>query len=453
MSDRDVSAYCRVFLSTVGHTGALLLSYDTKGASEHVARVFAGAAQQMGVHPIWCGRIPAPALAFAAARRRTPAVLISTRGLSRSQLALRFFTPSGEISRYDESRMSASFRTTRKMSVDPAGLGDADSQPLTEYIIRHTVFQSGWPLKGWRIGIIRNGSTAEQALTKSLMLLGAHVTVDVELDPIILVNTRTPDDVTLARLRKWRSDERLDAIAGTNASGEHPIVMDDVGHLVAGDVMAPVCAAELGARRVIAAATASGLAEAMAPFERVDRVDPNHKGILEAVQKANQRGGQSVVGYDTRGGVILGFDSLHGKQPLTRVLCRDGVLPIVTFLARAARTNMRPSDYLASLNVPHRMSRRIPDLPWPVSARLLRSILENPPDLSDGPTGPVTRMRTVAGLRLEFASGGVLHFELCAATPELLIHAEAGTAAEARNLVEIGHSRTVRGQSTKDRTA
>ena len=433
-SDAVLDGYVRVFLDTIGHGDILLVGHDHQHASVAIAERVFGIASAARVTPVNCGILPAPALAYAAMRNRTAAIMVTAPHQTEQVTGLRFFSPVSEISSYDEARISAAVaRKKPGAGAAPVQL-PVDTQALNDYIIRHTAFQTGWPLRCWRIGVFRNGSTAANALQKIVNLLGASFEVTGDAAPVMSSDLSDPDTVTLARLRKWQVTHKLDAVISTSPAGDRPFLLDNTGTRIPGDMLAAVAASELGVRQVVVQGTSHGIVDRLGTFEKVSRREVSAKQIRENVEALGVRGMQGVAGYDVSGGLVLGFDTIRGRSHLSRLICADGVLPIVGALMAASRAQSTLSTMFASKTSFQRASMSFPGYPWPVAKRLLREI-----DLAEASAalalGALARVETVDGLRLTFASGEVVHLVPSGTSAQLNIIVEAEGECSARAIL------------------
>ena len=439
-SEATIAAYCRVFLDRIGHKGTLLIARDLRPGGDRVCAALAAAAAEAGVLPVDCGPLPAPALALAAKTQRTSAILASSHALSEDQTGLRFFSATGEISRYDEARISAALTGIKHVAPRPVDAVPTDNQALTNYVVRNTAFHAGQPLKGFRIGVCQHSSTARKALIKTLTLLGADVGFDAAADAYLPFDPLNPDPLGLARVRRWQEREGLHAIVSASISGDYPFLLDNRGQQVPGDVMAPLCAADLGARALFVEGTVVSAAEALGGFERISRVEGGIAMVLTAMEKAISRGTQRVMGYDRRGGMILGFDLMRNATTLSRLMCADGLLPIVMLLVRTARAGSTDiAAQIASLDLPRTDTLVLKNFPWPRIAKIMRGIPERGPIDGWEALGQIVLRQEVSGLRIRFDTGLTVHFEPNAIGPDLQVHIEGPTqpaVAQARSLLE-----------------
>jgi phosphomannomutase len=142
-----------------------------------------------------------------------------------------------------------------------------------------------------------------------------------------------------------------------------------------------------------------------------------------------------VVGFEAKGGFLLGFEARGPTGPLAPLLTRDALLPILAPLAAARAAGQGVAALLAALPARATAADRLPGIdPTRVAALLAR--LEADPAARAGLLGPgEIGLDLTDGLRLRFAAGHILHLRASGNAPELRCYAEADTAGTATMLV------------------
>ena len=104
-----ISAFCRYLLDAgLAQAGSpLLVGQDLRPSSPEIASVAFGAIAEYGFDAIDCGLLLTPALALAAMAQRAPCIMITGSHIPADRNGIKFYVPSGEISKEDEGAISA----------------------------------------------------------------------------------------------------------------------------------------------------------------------------------------------------------------------------------------------------------------------------------------------------------------------------------------------------------
>jgi phosphomannomutase len=245
-----------------------------------------------------------------------------------------------------------------------------------------------------------------------------------------------PEDV--ATIREAVTSGGFDALVTTDGDADRPLVADGTGRIVRGDILGLITARYLGIDTVVVPVTA-GSALAQAGFRRVLRTRVGSPFVIAGMAQAQREGARSVVGFEANGGFLLGSDVALGDKTLAALPTRDAVLPILATLAATRAAGLPLAELVASLNAGETASDRLPNTPAEHSGALLgrlgqeafrREFLR--------PIGTPLAVDAQDGVRIELDGGRTIHFRASGNAPELRCYAEAGSAAEAQDLVRWG---------------
>ena len=252
-----------------------------------------------------------------------------------------------------------------------------------------------------------------------------------------------PVDVALAR--DWAADGSLDALVSADGDGDRPLVADEHGEWLRGDIAGILCARALGARGVVTPVSSNTAVERCGAFERVLRTRIGSPFVIEGMQLLSAEGLTPVVGYEANGGFLLDSAIERGGRTLAALPTRDAVLVALTILA-AAREQGRPLSALAD-DLPRRFthSDRIQDFPTEVSQTRLAALASGDPQRDRAAAeaafgewlGPVAGVDTTDGVRITFESGEIAHLRPSGNAPELRAYTEAETPERAAEMNAI----------------
>lgn len=439
MTAEICAAYSRAFLQAVAtNSEEVVLGHDLRPSSPAMAAACAQAIRDSGKKVIFAGALPTPAVAYYAALRHAPAIIVTGSHIPFDRNGLKFYRAEGEITKADEAAMLDAQVGMMKVGAPPA-LPPVDSQAEAAYLERYlTTFGAG-SLHGKRVALYEHSSVARDVLRTLLTALGAEVISLGRAETFIPIDTEAvrPEDVTQAK--EWALAHRFDAILSTDGDADRPLIGDETGTWLRGDVVGVLCAQAIGANVVVTPVSSNTVAEQCGAFQQVVRTRIGSPYVIAGMQLALQEhpSGSIVVGYEANGGFLLGSDVRIGMRALKALPTRDALLPILALLTTAAKRGVPLSALPQSLPSRFTASDRIQNMPPQRSIALIESLREkltNAASLLAPDSGPVVQQDVTDGLRLTFASGEVVHLRPSGNAPELRCYTEADTQQRAIDL-------------------
>jgi phosphomannomutase len=321
-------------------------------------------------------------------------------------------------------------------------LPSEDLSAYRAYLARYLGFFPPGCLDGLRVGVYAHSSVASAAYVDVLTGLGAHVTRLGESTVFVPVDTEAirPEDVALAR--DWSASGQFDALVSADGDGDRPLVADERGEWLRGDIAGVLCARELGARGVVTPVSSNTVVERCGCFETVLRTRIGSPFVIEGMHTLLERGLDPVVGYEANGGFLLASDIVQGEQVLAALPTRDAMLVALAIL-RAAVAQARPVSALTA-DLPQRTthSDRIKDFPTELARARLADLYRGQPEQDRARVegafgtmfGPVAALDATDGLRITFASGEIAHLRPSGNAPELRAYTEADSADRAAEI-------------------
>jgi phosphomannomutase len=359
---------------------------------------------------------------------------------------IKFYTAAGEILKDDETAIAeavvelddAAFE--RGMLKDPPRLPEVDPAARDLYRQRYLGFFQPGILSGRRIGVYEHSSVARDLCGELLRELGAEVVSLGRTDTFVPVDTEAVSDADQRQASDWTAAHRLDALVSTDGDADRPLIGDETGTLLRGDVVGMLCAGFLGARTVVTPVSSNTAVERSGAFGQVIRTRIGSPYVIAAMAEAARHGEPPVVGYEANGGFLLGSEVRRGAASLAALPTRDALLPILSLLALAAERRGPLSQLTAGLPSRHTASDRLKDFDTSRSRRLLAHLASEPGALAAffAELGQVAEVNQVDGLRVTLASGDIVHLRPSGNAPELRCYAEASTPARAAELTRWG---------------
>jgi phosphomannomutase len=316
-------------------------------------------------------------------------------------------------------------------------------EPGENYVMRYLNFFAHDALHGVRVGVYQHSAVGRDILVKILSGLGAQVTPLARSEKFIPVDTEAirPEDVQLAA--EWGRTGNFDALVSTDGDSDRPLVSDEKGAWLRGDIAGVLCARFWGADSVSTPVSCNTAAEKCGWFKEVRRTRIGSPFVVAAMSEASAAGARRVVGYEANGGFLLNSDLVTGLKKLRALPTRDAVIVILGILLLARQQRKTISQLTASLPPRFTASDRLKDFPTEKSRAILARFTSGsePADkaaleqLFGGICGPVASLNRTDGLRISFANGEILHLRPSGNAPEFRCYAEAKTDERAREII------------------
>ena len=441
MTDRVCYGYTAGFLGHMADEGEfapgreVALAGDLRPSTPRILAACARAVRDRGGVPVFCGFVPTPALALFAFARGIPSLMVTGSHIPADRNGIKFYRSAGEVLKADEAGMSRQSVDLGGGRFDAAGMLVAPETlpPVTDatsaYVQRYRDHFGAGALAGKRIGVYQHSAVGRDVLAQILTELGAEIALLGRSDVFVPVDTEAirPEDVALAR--EWAAGGRFDAIVSTDGDSDRPLIADESGKWLRGDVLGILCASGVGATNVVTPVSSNSAVEASGRFGHVVRTRIGSPYVISAMADELAAGGHCVVGYEANGGFLLG-SAIPGKHGMTAALpTRDAVLPMLVVLAAPAPS---VSAQLASLPQRYTFSDRIIPFPPEASTSLFGQLtagteadrLALQTRLFGAFAGAAQSIDQTDGVRVHFAGGGVIHLRGSGNAPELRCYTE-----------------------------
>jgi phosphomannomutase len=448
MTDWVCYAYTSGFVRYLQSAGLLTagqdlgIAGDYRASSPRIMTACARAVADQGCQPRNFGQIPSPALAAYGIAHEIATLMVTGSHIPDDRNGIKFNLPTGEILKRDEEGIRVQEVVRPDGLFDAAGwfLPGVDSclpapDPIAYdlYVARYLGFFPAFCLRGMRVGLYEHSSVARDAFADVLTGLGAQVTRLARSEVFLPVDTEAirPEDVVLAR--EWAVSGAFDALISADGDGDRPLVSDEHGVWLRGDIAGILCARQLGARAVVTPVSSNTAVEQCGLFASVRRTRIGSPFVIEGMQQLIAEGLSPVIGYEANGGFLLGTDIQRDGRMLSALPTRDAVLVAVTILLAAVEQG-KPVSALAR-DLPQRFtdSDRLKDFPIQLSQARLAALssgdVERDARAIEGIFGDwfgeVASVDRTDGLRITFASGEIAHLRPSGNAPELRAYTES----------------------------
>jgi len=457
MTDLVCYAYTRGFLQYLEAIGELkragervAVGGDFRPSTDRVMLAVLQAAEDMGYTPVNCGKTPSPAVALFGLTHKVPAIMVTGSHIPDDRNGIKFNKCAGEVLKSDEPGIAGQHVDIADTLFDANGYFAAkkpanrpvDPAADTAYIARYLNAFPADALKGLRLAVYQHSAVGRDVLVKILSGLGAEVMPLGRSDKFIPVDTEAirPEDVALAR--QWAGEHHYDAIVSADGDSDRPLVGDETGEWLRGDVAGILCARFLGADSVSTPVSCNTAVEKCGWFPEIRRTRIGSPFVIVSMLQASAAGAQRVVGYEANGGFLLNSELILGGQTLAALPTRDAAIVMLGILLLARREGKTVSQLAATLPARFTASDRLQNFPTENSAAIIARF--NTGDAAadkkavesvfGGIAGPVKALDRTDGLRCTFANEEVIHLRPSGNAPELRCYTEAATDARARQM-------------------
>lgn len=409
---------------------AVCVAVDFRASSGVLHENVSAALAAEGMAEISYGAVPTPALAFEAMRKGRASIMVTGSHIPADRNGIKFYRPDGEISKADEQAIVAG--VARLKPAKPGKIAKQDKQPKA-FLERYTEAFKGKPLKGKRIGVYQHSTVARDMLMVLLEKAGAKAVALARSETFIPVDTEAVSPETHKLIKDWCAGGTFDAIVSADGDGDRPLVADEKGNVLRGDLVGLITARFLKAQMVVTPVTSNSGLDAQLPKGTI-RSKVGSPFVIAAMEKAKKREAKAIVGFEANGGFFTLSKFKLGKATLTPLPTRDCFLPILAVLAAAGKQPL--SDFAASFALPVALADRLENFPLESSQKMMVK-LEDDNVLAEffNPFGAIEDMNRIDGLRVTLADGAIIHLRPSGNAPEFRVYVEAPSQSEAKDLL------------------
>ncbi len=454
MSDRVCFAYTAAFLQHLernrglGAQSTVYVAGDRRPSSPRIMEAVARAVRARGHQVENCGLVPSPAVALRGFEQRGPSIMVTGSHIPDDRNGIKFNTSQGEIDKLDEEAMLGVelslpdlFDEQGMFREHTARLGPVRPDALTAYRARYETSFPTHCLRGLRLGVYGHSAVGRELMVELYQAMGAEVLRLGFSEAFVPVDTEAIRDQDVAQARAWAPQHGLDAIVSTDGDSDRPLVADERGHFIRGDITGIITAQYLGASAVAAPVSCNTGLEWCGSFAHVERTRIGSPFVIAGMKEAARLGHEAVVGYEANGGFLSWHDlKLPTGGVLAALPTRDAIVVHLCVLLSGLRAG-KPLSELAGEVAPRvTASDRDPSFSLERSAKLLIFLRESPLSQLAQLFGvaALTGRDTTDGVRLTIEGGDIVHLRPSGNAPELRCYAEADTEPRANELVRHG---------------
>jgi phosphomannomutase len=332
----------------------------------------------MDYRAVNCGKIPSPAVALFGLENKIPSIIVTGSHIPDDRNGIKFNKISGEVLKDDERGMSGQIVELDDVLFDADGnfLQAEKSHEVSpvageNYAMRYLNFFAPDALKGVRVGVYQHSAVGRDVLVKIFSHLGAEVTPLGRTEKFIPVDTEAirPEDAQLAR--DWAATGKFDALVSADGDSDRPLISDENGNWLRGDVAGILCAKFLGADSISTPVSCNTGVEKCGWFKEIRRTRIGSPFVVVSMMEATRAGAKRVVGYEANGGFLLNSDIEAGGKKLRALPTRDAVIVMLGVLLLAKLRGKKISEIVAELPARFTASDRLKNFPPEQSAAVL----------------------------------------------------------------------------------
>lgn len=411
----------------------IAIAIDNRPSSYSIAQYCVQALSSLGLKAVYYGVIPTPALAYASMQQKIPSIMVTGSHIPFDRNGLKFYRPDGEISKHNENAILTAKVTFHEFENYKVLVPDPLAQQL--YIRRYTDVFSPTLLKGKRIGIYQHSSAGRDIYPELFKKLGADVVEIGRSDVFVPIDTEAVSEQDCIRALDWVKQYDLDSLFSTDGDGDRPMLADENGHWLRGDILGLLCSKYLNIQSLAIPISCNSVIEKTKLFSSVIRTKIGSPYVIESFPELFLKY-SSVAGFEANGGYLLGSDIAVGDKILKSLPTRDAVLPVLAVLALSIDSGI--SSQVSSLPSRFTHSDRLSDFSKNKSKAIIDDIINSPKLFLNqlGFTGiKCFEINELDGLRIILSTEDIIHLRPSGNAPELRCYSESFSIENAKFLV------------------
>ena len=427
------AAFAVAFISAIENEfsfDTVAIAIDNRPSSYAIAQACAEALKHHKLNVVYYGVVPTPALAYKAMQDNMPCIMVTGSHIPFDRNGLKFYRPDGEITKADEQAILNSKALFTVLSEPLADL-TLDIAACESYTQRYTSLFNADALNGRKIGIYEHSSAGRDIYKSLFEQLGAEVVSLGRSDEFVPIDTEAVSDEDIQRALDWSKEFSLDAIFSTDGDGDRPLIADEKGQWLRGDILGLLCSQLLNIEALATPVSCNTAIEKTTSFKQVVRTKIGSPYVIAEFANLAKNYG-TVAGFEANGGYLLGSDISFNAKPLKALPTRDALLPALILLSQQKDI----SELLADLPQRFTASDRIQNFSRERSLSLLTELNEDASVfLSKLGFEGSYEIDTTDGLRITLNTGDIVHLRPSGNAPELRCYVETNNLCNSECLV------------------
>ena len=456
MTDRECYIYATAFVHYLKERTtitSIALAGDYRSSTPRIMKAVACAIREEGCRVDFCGCIPTPAVIDYGIRNNMASIMVTGSHIPDDRNGIKFNMPWGEVLKADEREISARYDIlkthqqendvsdpvfdddgmfTPGTAVDP---GETNRAAEERYFQRYTRFFPAECLAGMKVVFYQHSTVTRDILPNILEQLGAEVILVGLSESFVPVDTEAVDEPE--RLASWVGEYAADALASADGDADRPLVVDERGKVVRGDVLGILVSEFLGADSVSVPVSCNSALEGSGLFANVSRTRIGSPYVIESMNEAIGAGYQNVVGYEANGGFLTGTDITNTDTGavLPKLPTRDAALPIIAVLVASSRSGGTLSELVSELPPRFTASGLLRGFPNESGKALVEKFRKEGTEFAtatfSADFGAVDSIDFTDGARISLQSGDIVHLRPSGNAPEFRCYTESSSEDQA----------------------
>ncbi|MBS9423356.1 phosphomannomutase [Photorhabdus caribbeanensis] len=431
------AAFAHAFVSVMQKqykVAQVALAIDNRPSSPDMVMACATALRQVGIEPVYYGVIPTPALAYKAMQDGMPCIMVTGSHIPFDRNGLKFYRPDGEITKADEEAILSAeviFAPLTEMT-SLTVLSDASEAYINRY---HSLFSADL-LAGKRIGIYEHSSAGRDLYAPLFRSLGAEVISLERTDQFVPIDTEAVAEEDRLKARNWSDKLALDAIFSTDGDGDRPLLADEHGEWLRGDILGLLCADALNIEALAVPVSCNSAVQSCGRFSSVVLTKIGSPYVIAEFTPLSHQF-KRIAGFEANGGFLLGSDIDVGNKVLTALPTRDALLPALITLSASKDKGI--ASLVDDLPSRYTHSDRLKEFPTTLSRTILNKGTQAPEQLLTLlglDNHQVIHLDLTDGLRITLDHNIIVHLRPSGNAPELRCYAEAENVDRAKEIVK-----------------
>lgn len=466
MTDRECYLYAKAFVRYLKEKvtpTSIALAGDYRSSTMRIVKAVAFAIKEEGLVVDFCGNIPTPAVMNYGLRNDMANIMVTGSHIPDDRNGIKFNMPWGEVLKEDEGEISSRYTILEReeekkeeigrstFAKDGAfkigtvtDIGEVNFAGRDTYIQRFTEFFPSECLLGLKIVFYQHSSISRDIIPDILKKLGAEVILVGFSESFVAVDTEAVEEPE--KLAGWVNQHKADALVSTDGDGDRPLVVDEKGKVVRGDVLGILVADFLDADFVSTPVSCNTALEKSGRFSKVYRTRIGSPYVIASMNEAIAERNKTVVGYEANGGFLTTSDI---KDPETDAILkalptRDAALPILAVLLSSLKQGVKLSELVEKLPPRFTASGLLKGFPMENGKAFVKKFEDEGKSFANevfsSSFGKVKSMDFTDGARITFVSGDIVHLRPSGNAPEFRCYTESSTEEQAvyNNKIALG---------------
>ncbi|MFZ3067384.1 MAG: phosphohexomutase domain-containing protein [Gammaproteobacteria bacterium] len=433
----------------IAEASLVVIAGDYRANTDHILNVIAKAITDLGYIAEYVGKIPTPALAYYSQINQAPGIMVTGSHIPADMNGIKFYTQDGEITKADEKGILSQIASIDTHLFDETGSlqeSDLPSLPLTFEAInaftnRYLTFFPENALADMRVGIYKHSSVAADILGDVLHKLGAEVIIFGETEHFYSVDTESLTLSDKQIVSHHITVDNLDVVVSTDGDADRPLLSDENGQWIHGDILGLLTAIILSAKYVVTPISSNASVERVNLFKQVIRTKIGSPFVIEKMEELKLKDPSSIIGYEANGGVLLGSNFKMDSRELLALPTRDSFIPILSILSYVNQHKIKLSELVKKYSLSFTDSSSIKGIAIEKTNELFSLLAENSNVEHNlqkffNLNQTIEKVDYTDGLRAYLADNSVIHLRGSGNAPELRCYTEATTKTQATALNE-----------------